>query len=245
MLKSTDYRSKLEMANYYFQKKDYFRANSLYEQLEDVFGGTPTAEIVLYNSSQCDFGLKQYALAGFKFKTYFENYPTGEHAEEALYMTAYCQFLESQEPELDQTDTYKAIETFRIFFNVYPESKYVPECNTMLDKLRNKLSFKAYRIARLYYDMADYKSAIVALNNVVKDFPEIAQKEEIDFLYLKSHFLLAQNSVQEKQTERYNTTLEVYEEFSELYTEGSRYMTEAKLIKEKSKQALIKLTEKI
>jgi outer membrane protein assembly factor BamD len=119
-------------------------------------------------------------------------------------MNAYCAFLESQEPELDQTDTYKAIETFKIFLNIFPESKYVPECNTFLDQLRSKLSHKAYRNAKLYFDMGEYKSSIVALENLVKEFPEIPQKEEVDYLIIKSHYLLSVNSIPEKQKERLN-----------------------------------------
>lgn len=243
-LKTPDNRKKLEMADYYYKKKDFVRAISLYEQIEDAFSGTPAAEKVIYNSAQCNFGLKMYALAGFQFKTYFENFPSGEFAEEALYMNAYCAYLESQEPELDQTDTYKAIETFKIFINVYPESKYVPECNNFLDKLRAKLSFKAYRTAKLYYNLGEYKSAIVALKNVSREFPELAQKEEVDFLIVKSHFLLADNSVPEKQKERFENTLKAFQEFEESYPESSRYMNDAVDLKQRATEALRKLETK-
>lgn len=245
-LKNPDNRAKLEMADTYFKKKDFARAISLYEMVEDAFSGTPTAEKILYNSAQCNFALKMYALAGFQFKTYFENFPSAEHAEEALYMNAYCAYLESYEPELDQADTYKAIETFKIFLNVYPESKYVPECNNYLDKLRGKLSLKAYQTAKLYYHMGEYKSAIVALKNASNDFPEMSQKEEVDFLIVKSNFLLAKNSIETKQEERYRNTIAAFEEFSEQYLESSKYMREAKDIQTKALAALKKIeTNKI
>lgn len=240
-LKSPDTRLKLEMADAYYKKKDFTRAISLYEQVEDAFSGTPTAERVLFNSAQCNFGLKMYTLAGFQFKTYFENFPTGSNAEEALFLHAYCSFLESFDPELDQTDTYKAMESFRIFLSVYPESKYVSDCNNYLDQLRSKLSFKAYRIARLYFDMGEYKSAIVALRNVSRDFPELPQKEEVDFLVVKSNYLLAVNSIPEKQKERYQNTLKACEEYSEQYTEGSKFMVETRDMQSRSSAALAKL----
>lgn len=242
-LKSTDNRAKLEMADYYFKKKDFIRAISLYEQIEDAFYGTPTAEHILFNSAACSFGLKQYAVAGFQYKTYFENNATNEKAEEALYMNAYCAFLESQEPELDQTDTYKAIETFKIFINIFPESKYVPECNTFLDQLRSKLSYKAYRNAKLYFDMGEYKSSIVALENLVKEFPEIPQKEEVDYLIIKSHYLLAVNSIPEKQKERFENTMKAFENFREQYTEGNKYMADAVELNEKAMSALKRINK--
>src|ERR1043166_4092239 len=243
-LKTPDPRVKLELAELYYKKKDFFRAITLLEQIEDAFHGTAAAEKVLYYSAQSNFGLHNYMLAGFQFKSYFESYPTGEWAEEALYMTAYSSFLESQDSELDQTDTYKAIETMKIFINVYPDSKYIPECNTMLDKLRYKLSYKAYRTAKLYFDIGEYKSAIVALQNVIKDFPETPQKEEIDFLTLKSYYLLALNSVPEKQKDRYEQTLSNFTEFAETYREGSKYMDEARTIKANTEIALKKMNIK-
>lgn len=242
-LKSTDPNKKLEMAQYYYNKKDYYRASTLFEQLQDNFTGTAMAEKVLYYSAYCNYGLQNYVLAGYQFKTYFENFPTGQWAEESLYMGAYCQFLESQSYYLDQTDTYKGIDALKIFINVYPDSKYVPECNILLDKLRAKLSMKAYRNAKLYYNIGEYKSAIVTLQNTIRDFPEISQKEELDYLTVKSYFLLAENSIDSKKEERYMSTVESYNTFIAEYPD-SKYLNELKSVYYKTTNALNKIREK-
>jgi len=92
--------------------------------------------------------------------------------------------------------------------------------------------------------MAEYKSAIVSLKNISREFPEMEQKEEVDYLVLESNYLLAKNSIVEKQKERYSNTIKAFEEFEELYTESSRYMKNAKTIKEKSNIALTKINKK-
>lgn len=239
-LKNPDMNKKLEVAQAYYNKKDYYRASVLFEQLQNNFTGTAMAEKVIFYSAYCNFGLRNYPLAGYQFKSYFENFPTGQWAEECLYMNAYCQFLESQNYYLDQTDTYKAAEAIKLFVSVYPDSKYVSECNLLLDKLRTKLALKAYKGAKLYFNIGEYKSAIVAMQNVVKDYPEIAQKEELDFLTLKSHYLLASNSIEQKQIERYKEGIEFYNNFITEYP-GSKYAPEAKNIHAKMANALNKL----
>lgn len=239
-LKNPDPAKKLEVAQAYYNKKDYYRASVLFEQLQDNFTGTAMAEKVIFYSAYCNFGLRGYTLAGYQFKSYFENFPTGQWAEESLYMNAYCQFLESQSYYLDQTDTYKATEALKLFVSVYPDSKYVSECNILLDKLRAKLAMKAYKGAKLYYNIGEFKSAIVALQNVVSDYPEIAQKEEMDFLTLKSHYMLAHNSIEQKQEERYNDGIEFYNYFVAEYPE-SKYLPEAKKIKNNIENGLQKL----
>lgn len=241
-LKNPDINKKLEVAQAYYNKKDYYRASVLFEQLQDNFNGTSMAEKVMFYSAYCNFGLRNYPLAGYQFKSYFENFPTGQWAEECLYMNAYCQFLESQNFYLDQTDTYKAAEAIKLFVSVYPDSKYVSECNTLLDKLRAKLAMKAYKGAKLYYNIGEYKSAIVALQNVVRDFPEIAQKEELDFLTLKSHYLLAYNSIEQKQLERYQAGLEFYTYFVGEYP-GSKYQNDAKTIATKMEMEIKKINK--
>jgi outer membrane protein assembly factor BamD len=242
VLKTADPNKKLEMAQYYYNKKDYYRASTLFEQLQDNFNGTAMAEKVMYYSAYCNFGLRAYALAGYQFKTYFENFPTGQWPEECLYMNAYCQFLESQNYYLDQTDTYKATEAIKLFVSVYPESKYVSECNVLLDKLRAKLSMKAYKSAKLYYNIGEYKSSIVALQNVIKDFPEVPQKEELDFLTLKSYYLLADNSIETKKLARYQETIDFCGYFKGEYP-TSKYLSEAKNISVKAENSIKKLTK--
>ncbi len=65
---------------------------------------------------------------------------------------------------------------------------------------------KAFISAKLYYNLDNYKASIVALNGCLIDFPESKYREEIMFMLLKSKYLLAQKSVQSKQTERYQDT---------------------------------------
>lgn len=232
------------MAMAYYNKKDYYRASTLFEQLQDNFNGTAMAEKVIYYSAYCNYGLQNYLLAGYQFKSYFESFPSGEFAEESLYMTAYCQYLESQSYYLDPTDTQKGIESIKLFVNVYPESKYIPDCNILLDKLRGKLSLKAYRNAKLYYNIGEYKSAIIALPNVVKDFPETPYKEEIDYLTTKSYFLLAKGSYETKQETRYKDYLTAYNDFTHEYNSTSKYDKELSALKEKAEAAIKKLERK-
>jgi outer membrane protein assembly factor BamD len=244
-LKNPDVNKKLEMAMFYYNKKDYYRASTLFEQLQDNFNGTAMAEKVIYYSAYCNYGLQNYILAGYQFKSYFENFPSGTFSEESLYMTAYCQFLESQSYYLDPTDTQKGIEAIKLFVSVYPDSKYIPECNIQLDKLRGKLSYKAYKNAKLYYDIKEYKSAIVALPNVVNEYPETPFKEELDYLTVKSHYLLAKGSIETKQEERYKNFQVAYSDYMSQYPDtNSKYYNDLKGLSYKTEIALKKIEKK-
>ncbi len=55
VLKNPDPNKKLEMAQYYYNKKDYYRASTLFEQLQDNFTGTAMAEKVIFYTAYCNF----------------------------------------------------------------------------------------------------------------------------------------------------------------------------------------------
>ena len=63
--------------------------------------------------------------------------------------------------------------------------------------------------------MQQYKAAIVALTNSLKEFPETSYREEMMYLKLSSLFLYAEKSVKIKQKERYQETLDDYYSFME------------------------------
>lgn len=222
LLKSSDYELKYTKAVEYYKAEDYFRALSLFEELVTIFKGTKKSEDIYYYYCYCQYNEGNHILAGYHFSNFVRTYPNSKHKEECAYMSAYCQFLNSPESSLDQTYTYKAIDELQLFINKYPNSEYVEKANQYIDKLRAKLEEKAYNNAKLYYNIKDYKAAIVALKNSLKDFPDSEYREEQLFLILKSSFLLAENSISKLKIERYNNTITEYYAFIDEYAESER-----------------------
>jgi outer membrane protein assembly factor BamD len=141
-------------------------------------------------------------------------------------MVAYCYYKQSPKPSLDQETTEMAIASFQIFILQNPGSERVLEAEKYIAELRNKLVQKSYMSGKLYYDLGDYKASIIALQNSLNDFPDTEHREELMFLLLKSHFLLAENSIIQKQIERYQATVDEYYSFVGEFPE-SQYRKEA------------------
>jgi outer membrane protein assembly factor BamD len=158
-------------------------------------------------------------------------------------MGAYCYYLESPNYSLDATNNYKAIKALQAFINKYPDSDRVEPCNTLIDELRAKLSKKAFENAKQYYTTENYKSAIIALDNVLIDFPSFEKREEVHYLIVKSSFLLAINSISTKIEERLKETLDVYEQFKDNYN-TSKYLKELEDTYTKTIQSLEELKQK-
>ena len=153
-------------------------------------------------------------------KNYTINFPNSQHTEECAYMTAYCFYNEAPAYSLDATNTYRAIKELQAFIDRYPQSTRIAECNELIDDLRARLSLKAFENAKQYYVTSNYKAAIIALDNVLIDFPSFNNREEVHFLIVKSTYLLAVNSISTKIEERLKETLEAYSHFTDNYPES-------------------------
>lgn len=240
VLKGNDFEQKYVMAKAYYDNGKFQKAFPLFEELITVFRGTSKAEDVYYYYAYCNYKLGDFMLAGYHFDNFVSTFPRSDRAEDAQFMNAKCYFLDSSEPSLDQTSTKKAIDELQLFINKYPESPKVDECNDLMDRLRFKLETKAYNGARLYYRLGEYKAAIFALRNTLTDFPDTKYREEMSYMVLRSSYLLADNSIEEKKAKRFDDTLQECDDFMEKYPR-SDYTKAAEKIKSDSNRELEKL----
>jgi outer membrane protein assembly factor BamD len=153
--------------------------------------------------------------------------------EECAFMYTKCLYKDALPYFLDQTNTEKAISEIQAFLNIYPNSTFKDECNTQVEYLRKTLQKKAYENALLFYKIEDYNAAVISFKNAIKSFPDIENKDYIEFLILKSSYLLAKYSVDEKLVDRYNSVFKEYAHFVK-YNKGSKYSKQAIEINEKA-----------
>ncbi|MFH1161355.1 MAG: outer membrane protein assembly factor BamD [bacterium] len=243
LLKNPDLDVKYEAAIKYYNEKDYSRALQLFDQMMGAIRATDKAEDIYYYYSYSYFHQKDYTLASYYFKRYYSNFPNSARAEECLFMSAYCNYLNAPVYSLDQTNTNEAIKELQLFINIYPKSKRVPECNDLIDKSREKLELKDYKIAKLYYRMGDYAAAIMSFQNILKEFPETIHREEILFLILKAYHKYAMLSVKEKQYERFSSTSVAFQDFIKEYP-VSKFYGEAHGLNDRTKEELKRMVEK-
>jgi outer membrane protein assembly factor BamD len=237
LLKSNDYDLKKNKAKEYYEKGEYVKTSELLTQILPRFRATEEAEELNWINCQSYFGMKDYFMAGSYFKSFIEQFPFGKHAEDAHYLSALCDFDISARPELDQDNTRSAIEGFNIFLNKYPNSSKAEGCRTMIKDLEDKLVEKSYLSAKLYYDMEQYKAAVIALSNSLKEYSNTKYREKMMYLKLNSLYLYAERSLENKQKERYQATLDDYYSFMEEFSK-STYAKDVNNIFEKTNKYL-------
>lgn len=241
VLKSSDTNYKYTKAMEWYNKKQYYKAIPVFEELMGLYKGEKSTEEIYFHYCMAQYKMKSHLLAAFHFKNFVSKHPYSKYAEQALFMHAESYNKQTLEYVLDQTETHNAIEAYQTFINTYPKSSYVAECNEKIDILRNKLETKAIKAADLYYKTQNYRAAAVSFRNLLLDYPDIDGVESIQYKIVKSYLLYADQSISKKQRERYNDCIKAAHNFENRYP-NSAFLSAVHKIKEEAFFKTIKAT---
>jgi outer membrane protein assembly factor BamD len=226
-LKSTDLDYKKAKAVEWYNKKEYYKCIPLLEELIGLMKGRQSTEDLYYMYADANFHQGDYLISAYHFKAFYDQYPNSSRAEECLYMYAKSYYMQSPKPSLDQTNTTKALDAYQLFLNAYPTShKYLAEVNDNIAKLRKKLEIKALEAAELYYKTGNYKAAATQYATVLKNFPDLDQRENVTFMIIKSNYQYAKNSVPIRKSERYDNLIKSFADFQDKFS-NSQYKEDA------------------
>lgn len=220
-MKSKDPEYKLRKAEGYYATKKYNFAQQIYEDIMPYFKGHKEFEDIYYKYAYTAYYQKDYLNAENLFKTYLEVFPNSPRSEEMDYMRAYTFYRQSPKPELDQTNTIKAMGMMQTFINTHPGSARIKEANIIIDASRKKLETKDRKAAQLYYDLGQFRAAAVAFEAVLNNYPDSDLSDNYKLMAIKSYYRFAQLSIEEKKEERYNKVIDACRDFMDRFPQSS------------------------
>jgi len=210
----------------YYDKKDYYRAGELLNEVIPLLRGTEQAEKALFFRAYCTYQLRDLILSAYHFKNFVETYPRSAMAEEAMYL--YCMSLYEDSPPyyLDQTNTLEALDAINTFLLNYPDNPNRDRISGIAELCKTKLEVKAWENTKIYYKTENYKAAAIAFENFSKDYPESKYIEECAFLKIATQYHYAKNSIEDKKNERYDVLIDRYQDFIDKFPQ-SRFARDA------------------
>ena len=242
VLKSTDNEYKYEAAKSYLAKGQNSKAATLLEDLALIMKGTSNAEESAYMLAMTYYNQGDYITASHYFNTYYTTYPRGTYTELARFYSGKALYLDTPEPRLDQSSTYKAIEELQMFIEYFPESDRKELVQNMIFELQDKLVEKEFLSALLYYDLGsytgntvysstgnNYQAAVVTAQNILREYPYTKRREDLSILILRAKYDMAKESVPEKKEDRMRETIDEYYAFINEFPE-SKYKSEVERI---------------
>jgi outer membrane protein assembly factor BamD len=152
----------------------------------------------------------------------------------------HCYYLDAPDAKLDQTETKKAIDFFTQFIDMHPESPYVEQAYNEMNELYDKLAYKEFLNAKMYYNLGtylgnNYLSAEIVAKNAIKNYPTNKYQEDLNWLILQAKYQQVLSSIESKREERARETLDEYYSFVTQYPNSKHINTAEKIGKELKK----------
>ena len=193
--KSDDVNYKFDYAKRAFEQKKYVQAATLLKDCISVFKGSDKAEESLYLLAMSNYENHDYETAGVYFKSYYSRYPKGKYAEAARFFSGYGYYLDSPDPQLDQTGTIKAIEELQAFLDYFPRSEKVSIAQNAVKDYpysKYKEDLELLILKSRYQEAANsieerkadrFRDVVDEYYSFINSYPDSPNREEADNIY--------------------------------------------------------------
>ncbi|MEX2404450.1 MAG: outer membrane protein assembly factor BamD [Balneolales bacterium] len=203
-----------------YENERYGDAASSFETVLSIGRGTQIADDAQYYLAESYYKNRQYLIAATEYRRYATNYPRSNRRSEVEYKEAMSYYHLSPRYNLDQTETHRAIELFQLFVQRNSNSEYVEPAREKIDELRNKLAEKGYRASELYHRVGHYEAAAIYFGLVMEQYPESKWSEQALANQIGAYVSYADNSVTDRQKERYDKAVESYHRYIQIFPRG-------------------------
>lgn len=218
------------------------KAIDVFEMIRPMFMGLPQEDSILYFTGLAYYRQRNFESSGAMFDEFRKTFGRSGLIEDAEFLYADGLFRSSPPPNRDQTPSVRALMAMDEYLERYPRSKHREAMLAQMGGLQEKLKEKAYLNAKVYYNIGEYKAATVALRNALDQYPDTPHREEMLYLIVKANHLLASNSLEKLQRERFLDTQGAYYNFVAEYPE-SRYSKEVEKMFENARAYLARFSE--
>ncbi|MFO7798186.1 outer membrane protein assembly factor BamD [Rhodohalobacter sp.] len=203
-----------------YEEENYAEAARAFESVISIGRGTDIGQEAQFYLAESYFNNRRYLLAASEYERYAQFHPNSPKREEADFKKALSYYNLSPRYRLDQSYTYQAIENFRLLLSRFPNSEYGDDASEYISELRSKLARKSYSAGEFYKRTSRYEAAAVYFDIVIDDYPETSWAEKALVDQMESYILYAENSVADRQAERFEKALESYETYLQLFPRG-------------------------
>ena len=149
---------------------DYEEASIEFEEVERQHPYSEWAKKAIIMSAYSSYKNKDYIKAEANLNRFINLYPASDLAPYAQYLLGINFFDQIIEVKRDQTSVTKAIETFKLILDRYPESSYAKDSYFKIIFLENQLAAKEIDVAMTYLSLKKYISALKRFKYVVNNY---------------------------------------------------------------------------
>ncbi len=214
------YQDQYNKAIDYYNRGRDDKAIQIFENIRSFYQGTPKIDTIMFYTANSYYNNRNYFMSSDLYNEYRTSMGRGVFYAEANLYYALSLYRISPDPKLDQSYTTQAIAAFEDFLYHFPDHELEQECLKYLEELRARVYESELSIAQTYYDIRQYKSAIITLRNILKNNPNTPFRENVLFMIVQANYEYARSSIPDKRRERFFDTIDAYYNFASEYPQS-------------------------
>lgn len=114
-----------------------------------------------------------------RYRDFRNRYPSSPRADYALFRLAQTADREAEKPDREQTNTRLAATSYRELILGYPDSPYITEARTRLQRIRNLLAEHEYLVGRFYYRRKAFNAARGRFDTILQAYPDYSGVDRV------------------------------------------------------------------
>ncbi|MEZ4704376.1 MAG: outer membrane protein assembly factor BamD [Bdellovibrionota bacterium] len=189
-------------AEEFYRHGRYEDAISFYQEITNSYPQSPFVVESELKIAQAYFEKKDFFEAGTHFLSFQSLHPTHEKSSFVAAQIGLCQFKRApKSPTKDQTQTRRAVESFKQVMQKWPDSEEAKMVAPYLEKAQVKLDESEYSIARFYFRQRNYAAVLKRLEDLKENALSYEIKTKSWFLLGKTHYRMKNHELAQKAFE--------------------------------------------
>ncbi|WP_185855901.1 outer membrane protein assembly factor BamD [Blattabacterium cuenoti] len=188
------------------------------EKVREEIYSTDRKEIINRNNSKWDEKKELFQKFFYRknIQSYSETKEEKNFEEYEFFRKGLNFYFSSLNFDLDQKNTYMAIDILNQFIQRFQNSSKITEANKLLNELLKKIEKKDYYIANIYFSMQKNYAALVSFRDFLNDFPKSNFKENVLYkiCIIRYRIAIANNTNHKKNISDF---LESYKKYVKSY----------------------------
>lgn len=187
-----------DRGNESLKEERWLTAREYFKQVTETYTQSPyrpDAKLGVGDTYLGEGTAEALVLAINEFQEFLSFYPTNSRADYAQYKLGMAHHRQMRAPQRDQSETRAALRDFEAFVVRYPNSSLLPEVQTKVQEIRDRLSEADFSVGLFYFRQRWYPGAIDRLTAVMKENPEYARRDRVYF-YLGESLIKVERSAE-------------------------------------------------
>lgn len=184
-----------------YKEGHYKKAQEIFLRLKEEYPLHELAMLAEIGIADSLFSDKEYASAVDAYSDFISLHPVDENVPYAVYQMGMCHYKQMEAIDRDQTETIKARKEFEKLIARYPESKFSPMAEKMLQEVKQKLAQREFYVGKFYLKQKKYQAALARFERIAVEYPDIGFDYKIEYYINETKMKIARDEKGKKKKE--------------------------------------------